>query len=140
MTSATPTEATHQPGAESSRRRYAVYGTGHRAGMYVGAMTGAHADVALPVAWCDTNEARMRHYDSQVRELGATPRHYAPDQLEQHPQRRHADGDHGRDEDDEDRPPLQRHVPDGLHPVPHRVDVHGHGTVAVAAVAAVGAR
>ena len=48
------------------RRRYAVVGTGHRAGMYVGAVTGAHADVAELVAWCDTNPARMAHYDAEV--------------------------------------------------------------------------
>lgn len=53
------------------RRRYAVLGTGHRAGMYVGAMTGPHADVAEIVAWCDTNPARMAYYDAEVgRALG----------------------------------------------------------------------
>ena len=65
-----------------ARRRYAVYGTGHRAGMYVTAMIGRHADVAVPVAWCDTNETRMRHYDGQVRKLGRNPQHYRPEDLE----------------------------------------------------------
>jgi len=65
-----------------TRRRFAVYGTGHRAGMYVTAMTGRHADVAVPVAWCDTNETRMRYYDGQVREPGLNPRHYRPEHLE----------------------------------------------------------
>jgi predicted dehydrogenase len=65
-----------------ARRRYAVYGTGHRAGMYVTAMTARHADVAVPVAWCDTNETRMRHYDGEVRGLGLTPGHYRPEDLE----------------------------------------------------------
>ena len=48
------------------RRRYAVVGTGHRAGMYVGAITGEHADVAELVAWCDTNPARIAWYDAEV--------------------------------------------------------------------------
>jgi predicted dehydrogenase len=61
-------------------RRYAVVGTGSRAGMYVDAMLGEHADVAVPVAWCDTNESRMAAYDERVRPH--TPRHYHPDQLE----------------------------------------------------------
>ena len=69
------------------RRRYAICGTGHRAGMYVGAITGDHADVAELVAWCDTNPARMDFYD---REVGAAlgldgpaglPQ-YGPDDLE----------------------------------------------------------
>lgn len=48
------------------RRRYAVLGTGHRAGMYVGAITGPHADVAELVAWCDTNPGRRAFYDREV--------------------------------------------------------------------------
>nr|WP_280949897.1 Gfo/Idh/MocA family oxidoreductase [Xylanimonas protaetiae] len=48
------------------RRRYAVVGTGHRAGMYVDAITGAHADVAELVAWCDSNPTRMAYYDGVV--------------------------------------------------------------------------
>ncbi|MGP7961260.1 Gfo/Idh/MocA family protein [Sanguibacter sp. A247] len=48
------------------RRRYAVLGTGHRAGMYVGAITGDHADVAQIVAWCDTNPGRAAFYDREV--------------------------------------------------------------------------
>ncbi|MFL6120112.1 Gfo/Idh/MocA family oxidoreductase [Actinophytocola sp.] len=62
-------------------RRYAVVGTGSRAGMYVDAMLGPHADVAVPVAWCDTNESRMALYDERVRPHGHTPRHYHPDEL-----------------------------------------------------------
>ncbi len=48
------------------RLRYAVVGTGHRAGMYVAALTGDHADVGELVAWCDTNPGRMEWYDAQV--------------------------------------------------------------------------
>jgi predicted dehydrogenase len=61
-------------------RRYAVVGTGSRAGMYVDAMLGEHADVAVPVAFCDTNESRMALYDERVRPH--TPRHYHPDDLD----------------------------------------------------------
>jgi len=62
------------------RRRYGVVGTGSRAGMYVDAMVGEHADVAVPVAWCDTNESRMAAYDERVRPH--TPRHFHPDELD----------------------------------------------------------
>jgi predicted dehydrogenase len=60
-------------------RRYAVVGTGSRAGMYVDAMLGEHADVAVPVAWCDPNESRMAVYDERV---GHELPHYHPDDLE----------------------------------------------------------
>ncbi len=63
-------------------KRYAVVGTGSRAGMYVDAMLGPHADVAVPVAWCDTNESRMAAYDDRVRPHGHTPRHFHPDDLD----------------------------------------------------------
>lgn len=75
------------PQAGVVRRRYAVVGTGHRAGMYVAALTGDHADVAEIVAWCDPNPARIDHYDAEAgRALGLggpamLPR-YAPEQLE----------------------------------------------------------
>lgn len=73
--------------AGRARRRYAVLGTGHRAGMYVGAITGDHADVAQIVAWCDTNPGRAAFYD---REVGAALGQggsaglptYGPDDLE----------------------------------------------------------
>jgi predicted dehydrogenase len=64
-----------------SPRRYAVVGTGSRADMYVEAMLGEHSDVAVPVAWCDTNESRMAAYDEKVGPHGHTPRHYHPDEL-----------------------------------------------------------
>lgn len=47
-------------------KRYAVVGTGHRAGMYVDAILGAHADVAQLVALCDTNPGRMAYYDAEA--------------------------------------------------------------------------
>ncbi|GAA4989461.1 Gfo/Idh/MocA family oxidoreductase [Kineococcus glutinatus] len=48
------------------RRRHMVVGTGHRAGMYVAALTGEHADVGEIVAWCDPNPGRVAYYDEQV--------------------------------------------------------------------------
>ena len=60
----TPRFAPVPPGRP--RRRYAVLGTGHRAGMYVGAITGAHRDVAELVAWCDPNPGRIDFYDAEV--------------------------------------------------------------------------
>lgn len=81
----TPRFAPVPPGRP--RRRYAVLGTGHRAGMYVGAITGAHRDVAELVAWCDPNPGRIGFYDAEVgAALGlgrpaGLPR-YAPEDLE----------------------------------------------------------
>src|SRR5699024_3722430 len=67
-----------------TRRRYAVAGVGHRAGMYVDAVLGQHADVAELVAWCDSNPGRMDYYDERVVAAGggALPR-YGPEGLEQ---------------------------------------------------------
>ncbi|UOE43667.1 Gfo/Idh/MocA family protein [Agromyces larvae] len=39
--------------------RYALIGTGSRAQMYLGAITGAHADTARLVAWSDPNAGRL---------------------------------------------------------------------------------
>ncbi|MGW0084802.1 Gfo/Idh/MocA family protein [Streptomyces sp. NPDC003393] len=78
------------PSAHSSRRptagrgvrRYALHGTGHRASMYVDAMLDSFSDLAAPVAWCDPNETRMRHYSTRVRAAGhPSPAHYHPDRL-----------------------------------------------------------
>lgn len=73
--------------ADRPRRRVAVIGTGHRAGMYVSAVTGDHADVAELVAWCDTNPGRMAVHDAEAGEalgLGgpAGLPQYAPEELE----------------------------------------------------------
>lgn len=75
------------PPAGRPRRRYGIAGTGHRAGMYVAALTGDHADVGELAAWLDPNPARIDHYDAEAGHalgLGAPaglPR-YAPDGLE----------------------------------------------------------
>ncbi|AJP00717.1 hypothetical protein TU94_03645 [Streptomyces cyaneogriseus subsp. noncyanogenus] len=54
------------PPAGRPRRRYAVAGTGHRAGMYVAVLTGDHADVGEIVAWLDPNPVRVDYYDAVV--------------------------------------------------------------------------
>jgi predicted dehydrogenase len=46
----------------STRRRYAIVGTGHRAQMYADALLGGHADVGELVALCDPNPTRMAYY------------------------------------------------------------------------------
>ncbi|CAM3413220.1 Gfo/Idh/MocA family protein [Occultella aeris] len=49
-----------------TNRRYAVAGTGHRAGMYVNALTGAHADAGEIVAWCEPNPGRAQFHTATV--------------------------------------------------------------------------
>ncbi len=50
--------------------------------MYIEAMTGEHADRAELVAWSDTNEGRLDHYERLVLEAGApAPRRVAPAEL-----------------------------------------------------------
>jgi predicted dehydrogenase len=73
--------------ADRAKRRYAIVGLGHRAGMYVDAIIGDHADVAEIVAWCDTNPTRMEYYDVELgKSLGlagaAGLPMYSPDDLE----------------------------------------------------------
>ena len=73
------------PAPDGRQLRYAVVGTGHRAGMYIGAITGEHADVASLVALLDTNPGRMAHYEGVVSEALGGPAglpQYAPDGLE----------------------------------------------------------
>ena len=62
-----------------SRRRYAVVGTGSRAGMYVKALATTHADVGTLVAWCEPNPVRMDYHDDALRAAGLpVPARYAP--------------------------------------------------------------
>ena len=64
--------------------RYGLIGTGSRAGMYIGALTGKHSDVAELVAWSDINPGRIDVYERDLRATGATiPVRYTPDQLEE---------------------------------------------------------
>lgn len=49
-----------------TRKRYVLVGTGSRAGMYLRALTGSHADVGELVALCDTNPYRMAYHAEQL--------------------------------------------------------------------------
>ena len=64
--------------------RYAIIGTGSRAGMYVDAILGDHADVAELVALIDRNPGRADHYRRLVEERspGTSPSTWQPDDLE----------------------------------------------------------
>ncbi|MDN4476874.1 Gfo/Idh/MocA family oxidoreductase [Demequina sp. SYSU T00192] len=55
-----------EPEPDAPRRRYAVAGTGHRAGMYVDALNGPHRDVGEIVAWLDRNPGRIDYYDASL--------------------------------------------------------------------------
>ncbi|MEV0901199.1 Gfo/Idh/MocA family oxidoreductase [Actinoplanes sp. NPDC049802] len=52
----------------NSRRRYALVGAGSRAGMFLRAITGDHADVAELVAMADTNQARPAVHNKRLAE------------------------------------------------------------------------
>jgi predicted dehydrogenase len=57
----------------SHRRRYALVGAGARAGMFLRAITGDHADVAELVAMADTNPARPAVHNERLARLGVEP-------------------------------------------------------------------
>ena len=60
-------------------RRYAVVGTGGRAGLYIRALAGPYADEGTIVAWCDPNPVRMSYYDEILSAAGRpAPARYAP--------------------------------------------------------------
>jgi predicted dehydrogenase len=50
-----------------TRKRYALVGTGSRAGMYISSLLERHADAGEVVALCDPNRTRMGVYQEQVR-------------------------------------------------------------------------
>ena len=67
-----------------SRLRYALAGAGHRAQMYVDAITGAHRHRAQLVAICEPNPVRARLHAQAVVDAGeAEPRLGGPDELEE---------------------------------------------------------
>ena len=57
-----------------SHRRYALVGAGHRAQMYVDAITGRYADEAVLVAICEPNPVRARYYVDRVVAAGLPAR------------------------------------------------------------------
>ena len=50
----------------TSQKRYAIVGTGSRAGMYVQAMTATYRESAELVAFCDLSQTRMDWYNQQL--------------------------------------------------------------------------
>ncbi|WP_193598253.1 Gfo/Idh/MocA family protein [Microbacterium sp. YJN-G] len=61
-------------------RRHALIGSGSRAQMYLGAIAGAHSDVAELVAWSDTNPGRLDWSQAQHPGIG-TPARFGVDDL-----------------------------------------------------------
>jgi len=67
-----------------TRTRYALVGAGHRAQMYIDAITGTYADRAELVAICEPNPVRAElARDRAVARGAAAPTLWAPDDLEQ---------------------------------------------------------
>ncbi|GAA4717633.1 Gfo/Idh/MocA family oxidoreductase [Isoptericola chiayiensis] len=63
--------------------RYAVVGTGHRAGMFVGGLLDQHADVGEIVAWVEPNPVRAAVHEARVADkVGGTRPVYGPADLE----------------------------------------------------------
>ncbi len=54
-------------------KKYAMVGTGGRAGMYIEAVGRTFRDSARMVAFCDTNHTRMRYANSLLEKAGAPP-------------------------------------------------------------------
>ncbi len=54
------------------RKRYALVGTGSRAGMFFSALMDSHADVGELVALCDPNQTRMNYYNCKALEEAGT--------------------------------------------------------------------
>ncbi|WP_243076458.1 Gfo/Idh/MocA family protein [Microbacterium sp. SS28] len=66
-----------------SHRRYAVVGAGHRASMYIDAITGTYADRAALVAICEPNPTRAAYYVDVATGRGFdAPTVWHPDALE----------------------------------------------------------
>jgi len=58
----------------TERKRYAIVGTGVRAGMFVEAITKTYQDAAELVAFCDTSQTRMDWYNGRLQtETGVPP-------------------------------------------------------------------
>ncbi len=66
----------------TQKKRYALVGTGSRAGMFVDAITNTYSDVAELVAFCDLSQTRMDWYNAQLakhRNLEPLPTYLAGD-------------------------------------------------------------
>lgn len=72
-----------EPATPKERRRYAILGAGHRAGMYVNALISAHSQDGEIVAWVEPNPVRAAVHEARVSTaLGGTRPLYAPEDLE----------------------------------------------------------
>jgi predicted dehydrogenase len=56
-----------------SKKRYALVGTGSRAGMFVDAITGTYRDSAALVGLCDQSQTRMDWHTARIAEHGCAP-------------------------------------------------------------------
>jgi predicted dehydrogenase len=71
------------PSSSTDRRRYAIVGTGHRAGMFVKGLLEDHADDGEIVAWVEPNPVRAAVHEARVTaKVGGTRPVYHPDDLE----------------------------------------------------------
>ena len=57
----------------SARKRYAIVGTGSRAGMFIDAIAETYAEHAELVGVCDLSHTRMNWHNAQLRQRGLTP-------------------------------------------------------------------
>ena len=53
---------------ENSRTRYAIVGTGGRAGMFIDAITDTYSEWSELVGMCDLSQVRMDWYNAQIAE------------------------------------------------------------------------
>ena len=58
----------------SDRKRYALVGTGGRAGMFVQAILDTYHDSSDLVGLCDLSQVRMDWYNQKIQEYGVSPR------------------------------------------------------------------
>ena len=80
---AAPTGSSTGSSTGRDRRRYAVVGTGHRAGMYVDALVGDHVDDGEIVCWVEPNPERAAVHEAKVAAaVGGERPLYHPDDLE----------------------------------------------------------
>ena len=66
----------------TEKSRYALVGTGSRAGMFIDAITDTYADVAELVAFCDLSQTRMDWHNQQLvekRSMSPLPTYHADD-------------------------------------------------------------
>lgn len=68
--------------SSGTARRYAVVGTGARAGLYIGALAGPYSGDGTIVAFCDPNRTRMDYHAGILTAAGhQSPARYLPDEF-----------------------------------------------------------